>query len=70
MNFWEKFLWELGVSVISDNEDNNFVEPCLRSPIRSFLGLIQSLLGIHIKFGCFRAESSLFEDLLCSGGPT
>ena len=24
----EKFPWEMGVSVISDNQDNHFVEPC------------------------------------------
>ena len=28
VNFSEKFLWEMGVSVISDNGDDNFVEPC------------------------------------------
>ena len=29
MNSREKFLLEMEVSVISDNGDNNFVEPCL-----------------------------------------
>ena len=28
MNSNEKFSWEMGVSVISDNRDNHFVKPC------------------------------------------
>ena len=32
MNLGGKFLWETGVSVISDNGDNKFVEPCTRGP--------------------------------------
>ena len=38
--FWqnskEKFSWEVGVSVISDNQDTHFVEPCKRVRFEAF----------------------------------
>ena len=49
VNIREKFPWEMEVSVISDNGDNNFVEPCWQPCDHTWRPLPQDLLRDRLK---------------------
>ena len=55
MNLREKFLWEMGVSVISNNGDNNFAEPCPKGPCESWKAYNRIEMSLN---HCWRISSN------------